>query len=54
MNIAETTTSTPATRPMKIAAGAVTNAQGAVMATMPASIPLQSMLTSGVSKRSFR
>ena len=54
MNIADTTTSTPATRPMKIAAGAVTNAHGAVIATSPASMPLHSMLTSGVPKRNFR
>ena len=36
-----------------MAIGAVTNAQGAVMATSPASIPLQSMLTSGVPKRNI-
>ena len=40
MNSAAMTTSTPATTPMRIAAGAVTNAHGAVMATMPASMPL--------------
>ena len=38
---------------MKTPIGAVTNAQGAVMATSPASMPLQSMLTSGLPKRSF-
>ncbi len=36
---------------MKMAIGAVTKAQGAVMATSPASMPLQSMLTSGLPKR---
>src|SRR5215831_6080020 len=53
MNIADTITSTPATSPMKIAAGAVTNAHGAVIATIPASMPLHSMLTSGVPKRNL-
>jgi len=46
-------TRTPATAPMRIADGAVTNAQGAVMATRPASMPLHIMLTSGAPKRSF-
>jgi Amt family ammonium transporter len=36
------------------ASGAVTKAQGAVMATMPASMPLHIMLTSGLPKRARR
>src|SRR5882724_339251 len=51
MNIAETTTSTPATAPIKTACGAPTNAHGAVMATSPASMPLASHVGSGFPKR---
>ncbi len=54
MKSAEAMTSMPATSPMKTAAGAVTNAQGAVMATIPASMPLHIMLTSGEPKRARR
>src|SRR5688572_23114557 len=53
MNSAELMTSTPATMPMNTAVGAVTNAHGAVMATMPPSMPLHNMLTSGAPKRAF-
>src|SRR5690242_9525274 len=51
MNIAETTTSTPAMRPIRMAEGAPTNAQGAVIATMPASMPFASQVGSGFPKR---
>ena len=54
MNIAATTTRTPATAPMSTAASAVTKAQGAVMATRPASMPLASHADgSGLPNRSF-
>src|SRR5262249_10501419 len=42
------TTSQPATPPMTMAAHGATNAQGAVMATRPASIPLHAIETSGL------
>ena len=43
----ESTTSTPATSPITIAALQVTWSQGAVMATRPASEPLSAMVRSG-------
>ena len=42
-----TQTSTPEMAPISIDTGAVTNAQGAVIATRPASMPLAIMLGSG-------
>src|SRR3954470_14658666 len=47
-NSALSTTRTPATAPIKTANGASTNAQGAVIATRPASMPLHIMVTSGL------
>src|SRR6266571_8924039 len=41
-------TTIPARIPMMMAEGALTNAQGAVIATSPASIPLQAIEMSGV------
>ena len=41
------TTSTPETAPIRTAAQGVTKAQGAVMATRPASMPLHMKLGSG-------
>ena len=48
MNVATTTTSTPEIAPMSIAAQEETNAQGAVMATRPASMPFASQVGSGL------
>ena len=48
MKSAATTTSTPAMAPMSRAAQASTKAQGAVMATRPASMPLASQDGSGL------
>ncbi len=53
MKIAATTTSTPAMAPMRAAAQEETNAQGAVMATRPASMPFASQDGSGLPKRAF-
>jgi hypothetical protein len=53
MNTADTITSMPATAPMNTAVNAPTNAQGAVIATSPASIPLHSMLRSGLPNTSL-
>ena len=44
----ESTTRTPATRPIAIAAFAVTRSHGAVMATRPASEPLSAIVRSGL------
>ena len=44
----ESTTSTPATRPIAMAAFAVTRSQGAVMATRPAREPLSAIVRSGL------
>jgi hypothetical protein len=49
----DTHTSTPAIVPISTAAGAVTNAHGAVIATRPASSPLAIMLGSGLPKRAI-
>ena len=51
MKSAASTTSTPATTPMRTADALVTKAQGAVIATSPASIPLTIMPGSGLPKR---
>src|SRR6266545_6248938 len=48
MKTAATITSTPATAPMNMAAQEETKAQGAVMATRPASMPFASQLGSGL------
>ena len=48
MKIAATTTRTPAIAPMSAAPPLLTKAQGAVIATSPASIPFTSMLGSGL------
>src|ERR1700688_3361361 len=46
-------TSSPAMLPMMMADVGDTNAQGAVIATSPASIPLQAMVTSGLPNRKY-
>ena len=46
-------TRTPETTPMSTAMGAVTKAQGAVIATRPASMPLAIMLGSGFPYRAI-
>src|SRR5712692_5824950 len=46
-------TSTPATAPISTAAGAATKAQGAVIATRPASAPLASIEGSGLPERAY-
>lgn len=51
MKSAASTTRTPETAPMRTATGALTNAQGAVIATIPASIPFTAIDESG--RRNF-
>src|ERR1700735_4306318 len=46
-------TTIPAITPMITDAAGLTNAQGAVIATRPASIPLQAMVISGLPKRRY-
>src|SRR5690348_16231188 len=48
LNSTPTQTTTPARRPMIIAEDGPTKAQGAVIATRPASIPLQAIEMSGL------
>src|SRR5687767_8234126 len=50
-NTMAATTSTPASAPITTAEGVLTKAQNAVIATIPASIPLHSIVTSGLPKR---